>query len=352
MGALSILFSSQFLIQRYSIGMLHEKYSLYTCVVASEFLKVALSALGMHWTHDENLKDLKGLVVGGLVMLPPAMLYLLQNSLGYVGALYIEPGINSLIQQLKLLFSVILSVVVLGRSYSSLRWRALLLLTLSAIVAIRSQEKGVFCDAMPAAPTQTLAEGESKSTAFGYFLALVSCVTSAFNGVYLERAFKHVDKRPATVFAKNFQLALYSLPLAVASGLIFDFQFVIVDYGWFHGFSKWALLAVLNGAVGGLLTGFVLKELDVVWKSMATVLNIVITITFTALVWGAQVSEVFLFGAVNIFIAIFIYNDDHPAPASSHKEEEAAALPSVSLTAISHDGASDPKEIERLLQSP
>ena len=176
MGGLSILFSSQFLIQRYSIGMLHEKYSPYACVVATETLKLGLSALGMHLTGDAYLGDLKGLVLGGLVMLPPAGLYLLQNSLGYVAALYIEPGINSVIQQLKLLFSVILSVVVLGRRYSSLRWRALLVLTLSAIVAIRSQEDGAFCETASASP-QTFAQGHAqgapKSTPFGYFLALV-----------------------------------------------------------------------------------------------------------------------------------------------------------------------------------
>ena len=64
----------------------------------------------------------------------PAILYAINNYLKFIMQLYFEPTTVKMIHNLKVFFIAILSIVLLGRSYSVYQWEALMLLVLGVTV--------------------------------------------------------------------------------------------------------------------------------------------------------------------------------------------------------------------------
>ena len=179
-SVLGAFFCSSALIQRYSMGIIKETYSPFTAVLLAEILKVFISATVVV-AHGHELQPI---VRTSSTMALPAASYFIQNSIGY----YIfQTGIGAkevdALMQAKVLMTALMSMIVLRRNYSALRWRALANLVLGGCIIVRSIDRS----------SETSGSGMRASMGgkfAGVVGTLLSCLTGATSGVVLELQFK------------------------------------------------------------------------------------------------------------------------------------------------------------------
>ena len=86
----------------------------------------------------------------------------------------------------------------------------------------------------------------------GLLAVLVSCVLSAFSGVYFERVVK--KSRQTSLIVRNIQLAMFSIGFGAIS--LFNDRKEIVSGGFFQGYN-WATWAVILLQVRGYILFFI-----------------------------------------------------------------------------------------------
>jgi solute carrier family 35 (UDP-sugar transporter), member A1/2/3 len=103
------------------------------------------------------------------------------------------------------------------------------------------------------------------------------------------------------------QLALMSLVTIGVYAMVQDFR-TIVDYGLFYQFTPGACFFVITSAVGGLIVAAALKYADSILKNYATAFSATFTGLFSVLLFGTQLSAIYVLGMINVLVAIFLYN--------------------------------------------
>jgi len=156
-------------------------------------------------------------------------------------------------------------VLILRRSLSWTKWRALMLLVLGCVLVVSpSLDAGA----------KTNAESESGwLQLLGYGAVLVEVLLSGFASIYFEKVVKSTTE-VVTIWERNFQLGLYSLAM-YGSIMLYD-SAASERAAW----SNWSLLTVLVssfGAIGGLLVAATLKYADSILKTMAAAGAIVLS---------------------------------------------------------------------------
>lgn len=160
----------------------------------------------------------------------------------------------------------------------------------------------------------------------GFSAALGACVLSGFAGIFFEKMLKGSD---ISVWMRNVQMSLLSIPLGFATCLISDFNNVTTK-GFFHGYDLYVAYLVILQAGGGLLVAMVVKYADNILKGFATSLSIIISCVASIYLFSFQLTIQFAFGAGLVIGAIFLYGYT-PSPSkplsrapSQHLDEPAA----------------------------
>jgi UDP-sugar transporter A1/2/3 len=283
--------SGHTLLTGYTQKTLKQKYIPSTVILLSEFVKTAFS----YYMIDANTLDHSKLIQTSLPMAVPAFLYFINNWLMFFALKTLSPAVYATLAQLKLLTTAIFAVFMLGKHLSVAQWRALMLLTVGSVLVQTN----------PCADAN--ADTSASSLMSGSLAMLVYALLSGFSGIYFEKVLKGTK---LSLWERNVQLGTYSMIVALFSLVSSSDQ--IAANGFFGGYSFLTLLIVFTSAAGGLLVALVVKYGDNIVKGFATAFAIVLTAILGWLFMGGDMSVIFMAGASNVIMSIFIYSDGEP----------------------------------------
>ncbi|KAJ2553419.1 UDP-galactose transporter Gms1 [Coemansia sp. RSA 1836] len=275
-------------------------------------------------------------------MLIPAGLYTIQNNLQYVAVSLLDAATFQVTYQLKILTTALCSVLLLGTTLGAMRWASLVALTLGIILVQLPSAAVPSANAAAAAAVvggggAAAAEGGLSSARFmGLVSVLTACVLSGLAGVYFEKVLKGSRK---SVWARNVQLSLFSLPPALFGVLVIDGTGVRSS-GFFSGYTAWTVAAISLQAFGGLLVAVVVKYADNILKGFATSISIVLSCLVSVWLFDFHITKAFVLGTALVIYATFMYGKyGSPPPASKPLSSPATPLPTLSLRSTTDEYA-------------
>lgn len=314
------------LLVRYSKSVLKEEYINEAALLIVESLKFLIACVFIYKNFraqrslekqinipSENSCRLlfKKLVQRSPIMLLPALIYFIQNNLTFVALENLSAGSFTIMNQLKILTTALFSVLMLGKSLSTPKWRALFLLILGAVLV---QYKNMTSDDANASPHPNSEykeySPETYRSATGIGAVLLSVSLSGFSGIYFEWVLKKqpVEGERPSIWELNFQLSLYGIALAITRCLTSHYDFVL-EKGLFHGFSFVTVLICLSNAFGGILVALTVKHADTIVKGFATSGAIILSSLFGFLLLGDHLDTIFCIGACVVVISIMNYQE-------------------------------------------
>lgn len=195
--------------------------------------------------------------------------------------------------QMKILTTAVFAVLLLRRELRSLQWLALVLLTAGvAMVQLSATDGGA----------STTNAGQSRI--LGCVAAIAACCCSGFAGIYFEKILKGSE---ISVWVRNVQLSLLSLPLGAATALATDGS-ELMSKGFLHGYDAFVWYLVCLNALGGLLVALVVKYADNILKGFATSLAIVLSTVVSAVFLGFVLTVQFAVGTALVIVSVFLYS--------------------------------------------
>lgn len=148
----------------------------------------------------------------------------------------------------------------------------------------------------------------------GFGAALCGCALSGFTSVYFEKMLKVTD---ISIWMRNVQMSLLSIPLGIGTCFISDFNNITLN-GFFHGYDWFVIYLVLLQACGGLLAGLVMRYADNILKGFATSLSIIISCIASVYLFDFNLTAQFAIGVMIVIGSIYLYGyvpkplDDSP----------------------------------------
>lgn len=287
-----------------------EKFSNTAAVFICECLKVFASSIlllilefgfrpvnCLTHMHDEIIKK----PVETLKVAVPAFIYTLQNNLLYIAVSNLPAATFQVSYQMKILTTALFSVFMLKKSLIKTQWLAMLLL-FAGVAIVQSDDV-----------KESAVSSEGQSQFIGFIAVLISCISSGFAGVYFEKILKGSS---ASIWLRNIQLGLFGALLAFAGMHLNDGE-IIREKGILHGFNSITWIVVMNQAFGGLLVAIVIKYADNIIKGFATSIAIVVSTILSIFLFGFTISFQFVFGAILVISAVYIYSLPPPSGNSS-----------------------------------
>lgn len=247
-------------------------YNSAVAVLVTEVLKFPLTCLLLCYEKSsvteaasQLWKDIALQPMDTLKISIPALLYTVQNNALFIAVGHLEAAVFQVTYQLKTLTTAVLMVVILGKKVLPHQWFALLLLTAGAAM-VQEPKK--------AAPT---VQADGSSTASGLVLGLsatvVACVCSSVASVYLEKIL--TESKPS-VWVRNAQLCIFTIPIAWAGTLFVEDKYVKEDGTPLHGFTPVVWAAIFTNAAGGMLVATVMKYAGNILRNFAQACAIVV----------------------------------------------------------------------------
>ena len=344
--SLGALLSTAALTQQYSRGVLQEKYSPYTAVLMAEALKCVISLA--YIVHSK--RGLQPIIMQSKPMSLPALVYFVQNALGYwIFNTGISASEVSVLMQSKLLTTAVFRTIFLRQPLSYQKWRSLGIITVAGVMIAQGVgeatqgDKVQALDTATSSTTATATDSGPRNAWLGVIGCLVSALTSASAGVLLEYQYKsnlteekktgivaprldvennlnEENKKAETtkksemyhdrllqVAIKNFQLGIFSFAFGTVALCTFDLTHTL-EYGIFHGVSKFMFFAALVMALAGLYVGLIIHELDAIFKNLATTIEIMLNTMISVMLFGKVLQPDFVYGTPIIMLSVLSYS--------------------------------------------
>lgn len=194
---------------------------------------------------------------------------------------------------MKILATAVFAVLLLRRELRSLQWLALVFLTAGVALVQLSATDG---------EGPTTAAGQNRL--LGCAAAIAACCCSGFGGIYFEKILKGSD---VSVWVRNVQLSLLSVPLGAATALATDGS-ALMSKGFLHGYDAFVWYLVCINGLGGLLVALVIKYADNILKGFATSLAIVLSTATSAAFFGFVLTIQFAVGTALVIVSVFLYS--------------------------------------------
>jgi len=284
-----------------------------TAVFMAELVKL-VTCLGLVWnSEDKSLSKWWAALDNTIIKQPmdtvkvmvPSAVYLIQNNLLYVAASNLDVATYQITYQLKILTTAIFAVTMLNKKLIATQWLSLLTLVAGVAMVQLSDVK----------ETKSAANAAEQSKFLGFSAALTACMLSGFAGVYFEKILKGSD---ISVWMRNVQLALLSVPLGLISSYLADGDKIAAN-GFFHGYDNFVWFTVAQNALGGLLVAVVVKYADNILKGFACSLAIIITCVASVFIFDFSLSLQFTVGAAAVIGSIFLYGYQPRQPGLTDK---------------------------------
>jgi UDP-sugar transporter A1/2/3 len=292
---------------RYS-KTLPDKYLTSTAVVCSEFIKL-ITSLFVHiylriyeaepGTYNIKilLNELFGKESECLKVIIPAVLYLLQNNLIYYSASKLDAATFQITYQMKLIMTAIFSVLILKRRIYRHQWISIFLLAF-----------GIALVQFPTGDSKSLSiedENAALDKVFGFLSVIVACLSSGLAGVYFEKILK---KSKVTLWARNVQLSLCSIIFGLIFGCLLIDGNAIKENGFFGGYTRWTILAILCQSFGGIIVSLVVKYADNILKGFANSISIILSCAISYLFFDFNITIIFIIGCIMVLYSTYLYS--------------------------------------------
>ena len=261
-----------------------------------------------------------------------ACIYGAMNILSFVALRNIGAGLFTVFAQLKILTTASFSALLLRRSYSWARWRALFSLMCGVLL---------FSQPIWGDPTKHHADGGN--VFIGSAAVLTEVSLSGFASIYFERVIK-TDALQLGIWERNFQLALGSFPIYV----LFIISELGGEVGIFGGWSWMAFFLSLLGAGGGLLVALSIKYGDAILKTLATTGSIILSAGLDHFLLGGPLTAVMCIAGVQVIIAICNYTFDATAVETKPAKESTQPAPTNASSWDSKDASEGKPEDEEI----
>ena len=197
-GMLVLQNTGAVLLMRYTRSMPGEtEYMTQTAVIMQEVMK-GLTCILLLLKGEGTLSSAWAKPGEALKTSVPALLYLVQNNLQYVAVGYLDAATYTVSYQSKIIWSGMLSVLLLGRRLGPHKWLGITLLA-GGVAAVQI-----------AGSKQAAASGEEDTAgkAVGLVAIILAAMVSALAGVYFEKILKGAK---VGLWTRNLQLAFYSV---------------------------------------------------------------------------------------------------------------------------------------------
>ncbi|CAK7217681.1 UDP-galactose transporter Gms1 [Sporothrix bragantina] len=245
---------------------------------------------------------------GSWMLILPAGLYALQTRLVYIAVSNMETVPFQVTYQLKILTTVLFSIIMVQRVITPRQWIALVLLTLGVAI-VQVADSTPLPSSTPSSPSFSLVNlggwlmqmgGQSKNstaaaaaastptpligaaahihmnTTKGFIAAITAAFISGFTGVYFEKLIKE-SRVSVSLWTRNAQLSFYSLfPIAIL-GVFWKDGAAIAKHGFFVGYGPTVWATILLQALGGILVAICITYADNVAKNLAASFSIVVS---------------------------------------------------------------------------
>eukprot|EP00602_Paraphysomonas_sp_CaronLab_P010852 CAMPEP_0185029634 /NCGR_PEP_ID=MMETSP1103-20130426/16048_1 /TAXON_ID=36769 /ORGANISM="Paraphysomonas bandaiensis, Strain Caron Lab Isolate" /LENGTH=233 /DNA_ID=CAMNT_0027564445 /DNA_START=414 /DNA_END=1115 /DNA_ORIENTATION=+ len=225
---------------------------------------------------------------------------------------------------MKIFLTAVFATVLLGRSYSAAKWRALALLVVGCVLV----SSPMFA---PGCEETTNIKGdkggqEDKSVSpvmavLGLAATLLQACISALSSVYFEGLLKDKDAE-LSIWERNFQLAFYSIVVVLLSMSAQHVSAAFRGRAQLHSlsltfpglFEGWTWLALLNATLlglGGMLVAATLKYADAILKCFATAVSIIMISVAGHFILDSRIDVYVGIGMIVTVISIFNYALDY-----------------------------------------
>ena len=294
---LTMLNTGSTLLLRYSRGVRKETYSASVGVLGVEVLKFAVSAFMVARQRPQGTSVSQAYAATMRTALPsalPAVLYSVQNGLAYIALQTLEAGVYSVLVQLRLLTTGLFSVLFLKRHLTAQHWRALLVLVVSVVLV-----EAPGCSS--GEPSKATAAGQRT----GVICVLCMALLSSFSGVYWEKVLKGSH---GTVWERNFQLALFSIIVALAT-IGFQHPADLLPQNLLRGVTGVTLVLLTCQASQGIVTAFVTKITNTIIRNYSSTASLCITAILSVWLFGAKLDLLFWLGLVLVLTSMSLYNE-------------------------------------------
>ncbi len=239
-------------------------YAPSTAVLCSEILKFALCLLEVVMTKSTSqIPSIVLQIWKQKALFLPALLYVVQTNLLFFSSQRLPPVVYTVCTQMKIITSAGFSWLILGTSLKRSQQVSLIFLILG-IVIVQSQDLDL----------QTT--NSARDSAAGVLAAMIASLTSGLAGAVLEKLYKDPSVSRGikhTVWTRNLQLSLISIPFAV-SGVYMQAREQVCAGKYFDGYDHIVLSVIILQATGGIIIAFVLKFADVILKCIAISVSI------------------------------------------------------------------------------
>jgi len=286
------------LLMRYTRSMPGEgQYITQTAVIMQEVMK-GLACVVLLLKDEGTLASAWAKPAEALKTSVPALLYLVQNNLQYVAVGYLDAATYTVSYQSKIIWSGILSVVLLNRKLGSHKWLGIVLLAAGVATVQVAGSQG--------AAASPAAEEDAAGKAVGLVAIVLAAMVSGLAGVYFQ---KILQGAKVGLWTRNLQLAFYSVLVGYGK-LATSPQGAALRAGrtsFFYGYTKMTWCCVAMNAFGGLLVGTVIKYADAVMKDVALGTSIVCSSLASVYLFDFELNPLFAAGIVAVIYSVFVY---------------------------------------------
>lgn len=268
-----------------------------TAVCITEVIKLILS-LGMLTKETGSPSRLKNALVEHIFCNPkevlklsvPSVVYAVQNNMAFLALSNLDAAVYQVTYQLKIPCTALCTVVMLNRSLSRLQWFSVFMLCAGVTLV---QWK-------PAEATKVQVE---QNPFLGFIAIAIAVLCSGFAGVYFEKVLKSSD---TSLWVRNIQMYLSGIVVTLIGVYINDGD-MVMEKGFFFGYTPWVCFVVFLASVGGLYTSVVVKYTDNILKGFSAAAAIVLSTVASVVLFGLQITISFATGALLVCVSIYFY---------------------------------------------
>ena len=215
--------------------------------------------------------------------------------------------------QLKILTTALFSVIMLSKKLSGMQWGSLVMLFAGvALVQVQSI-------------SATSKSGQEQNQLVGLLAVIISCLSSGFAGVYVEKMLKQTS---ASLWLRNVQLGMFGALTGLMGVFLKDWG-AISQRGFLAGYTPLVWLVISQQALGGLIVAIVVKYADNILKGFSTSLSIIISCIASVFLFSYVISIGFIIGSILVMVAIYLYGRFQPP--------KTPVLPAISPPSESND---------------
>mmetsp|Transcript_37557 Transcript_37557/g.81920 ORF Transcript_37557/g.81920 Transcript_37557/m.81920 type:complete len:348 (-) Transcript_37557:144-1187(-) len=290
----------------------HIQYSAISSTLLTEGCKLVISAL-LLWRHLRNDPKLPRPQLNFVKVLEysvPALIYFINNNLVFAILSHVSATTFQLLSQLKTVFTGLLFRFFLGRKLSIYQY-----------LAIWQLACGTAMSQIPQCTSEGSAE-KQHSSVIGLLISILSCILSAFGGIYSEKLLK--SDAMESIHFQNLQLYTWGIAFNLVGMLIHDGD-SLLQSGLFSGYNGWAYAVVANNVFNGLAISAILKYADNIARVYAHACAMLVTMVFSIFLFGQSPTPQLVIAICVVGASAMQYNIKAPLQQSGEDDKSGHA---------------------------